>query len=344
MSTIVASSFSTLPTRSPLCRRRPRLTLFDSWPVYVASARCFSATSAPRTEGDARFKALGREIVNDYAQLREKYAAPKHPIVLAHGLLGFSELKLAGDWLPAVEYWHGIESALSAQGSKVFCASVPPSHSIQTRAEKLAKDMGEVVAGESVNIIAHSMGGLDSRYMISHLKPQLKAANVKIKSLVTVATPHHGSTFSDYMLRTIGPEKLPKIYLAVDKAGLGTEAFEQLTRRYMEEEFNPSTPDDPAVRYFSFGACIDTPTPLSPFRLSHRVIKEEEGPNDGLVSVASSKWGTYKGTLVGVSHLDLINWSNRIKWRFRHWMGMNESFNAIAFYLDIADMLAKEDM
>lgn len=50
------------------------------------------------------------------------------------------------------------------------------------------------------------------------------------------------------------------------------------------------------------------------FRQSHRILEQLEGPNDGLVSVASSRWGSYKGTLVGVSHLDLINWSNRLKW------------------------------
>ena len=50
------------------------------------------------------------------------------------------------------------------------------------------------------------------------------------------------------------------------------------------------------------------------FRQSHRIIQDVEGPNDGLVSVESSKWGTYKGTLVGVSHLDLINWTNRLRW------------------------------
>jgi triacylglycerol lipase len=69
------------------------------------------------------------------------------------------------------------------------------------------------------------------------------------------------------------------------------------------------------------------------FALSHSVIKQREGGiNDGLVrydlelhyaksevntrSVASSQWGDYKGTLVGVSHLDLINWTNRLKWFF----------------------------
>jgi triacylglycerol lipase len=66
-----------------------------------------------------------------------------------------------------------------------------------------------------------------------------------------------------------------------------------------------------------------------------------EGPNDGLVSVASSHWGGkkgYKGTLMGVSHLDLINWSNRLKWLAGEVMGQRRNFNAIAFYLDIAGM------
>lgn len=69
-------------------------------------------------------------------------------------------------------------------------------------------------------------------------------------------------------------------------------------------------------RYFSYGATI-SPSFWSVFRQSHGVIEQEEGPNDGLVSVASSKWGGkngYKGTLIGVSHLDLINWTNRLRW------------------------------
>lgn len=65
--------------------------------------------------------------------------------------------------------------------------------------------------------------------------------------------------------------------------------------------------------YFSYGAAMQ-PSFWSMFRLSHRVLQEVEGYNDGLVSVASSKWGKYKGTLEGASHLDLINWTNRLKW------------------------------
>ncbi|KAF7543867.1 hypothetical protein G7046_g9917 [Stylonectria norvegica] len=82
----------------------------------------------------------------------------------------------------------------------------------------------------------------------------------------------------------------------------------------MEDEFNPQTPDAEGVRYFSYGAKVERVPLLSPFRQSHRILMEEEGPNDGLVSVKSSRWGTYKGTLLEVSHLDLINWSNRVRY------------------------------
>lgn len=64
-----------------------------------------------------------------------------------------------------------------------------------------------------------------------------------------------------------------------------------------------------------------------------------EGPNDGLVSVESSKWGEYKGTLDNVSHLDLINWTNRLRWYIWELTGGKQrNFNAIAFYLHITGM------
>lgn len=97
---------------------------------------------------------------------------------------------------------------------------------------------------------------------------------------------------------------------------------------------------DSRHRYFSYGAAVD-PSIWSVFRLSHKILAAEEGPNDGLVSVASSRWGGeggYKGTLMGVSHLDLINWSNRLKWLAGEVTGQRRNFNAIAFYLDIAGM------
>ncbi|KAK3294983.1 Alpha/Beta hydrolase protein [Chaetomium fimeti] len=291
---------------------------------------------------DARIKGLGKEIADEYALLRDSYKAPKHPIVLAHGLLGFAELKLAGSYLPSIHYWHGIREALSANHAEVITASVPPSGSIEKRAAKLAEDIEAQAHGKSVNIVAHSMGGLDARYMISQLQP----TSFKVKSLITVATPHHGSPFADYLIDGIGPNYLPRLYHLWERTtGWEPNAFAQLTTKYMAEEFNPKTPNNPTVRYFSYGATVKHKPPLlSPFRHAHRVIEEREGPNDGLVSVESSKWGSYKGTLLGVNHLDLINWSNRLRFTVQKWMGHPPSFNAVAFYLDIGDMLAEEGL
>jgi hypothetical protein len=121
----------------------------------------------------------------------------------------------------------------------------------------------------------------------------------------------------------------------MDFVGMETGAFKQLTCEYMADSFNPRTPDDESVRYYSYGASFE-PHLLSLFRKSHRVIKHLEGPNDGLVSVNSSRWGTYCGTLNNVNHLDLINWTNRLRWYFWKLTGKKRNFNAIAFYLDIA--------
>ncbi|MCJ1343356.1 hypothetical protein MMC31_001549 [Peltigera leucophlebia] len=247
--------------------------------------------------------------------------------------MGFDEIRLAGRFLPSVHYWRGITEALRANGIEVITASVPASASIEQRAAKLSTEIEMKAGGKSVNIIAHSMGGLDARYMISRLKP----LNVNVLSLTTIASPHRGSAFADYMLDRIGQERLSHVYGMLRKLRIETGAFSQLTRRYMQEDFNPKTPDREGVRYFSYGATV-TPSIWSAFRRSHRIIEEAEGPNDGLVSVRSSRWGGdngYKGTLVGVSHLDLINWTNRLRWLIWQLAGNKRNFNAVAFYLDI---------
>ncbi|KAG9233211.1 Alpha/Beta hydrolase protein [Amylocarpus encephaloides] len=267
-----------------------------------------SEPAYPRGSVDSRISELGRTIEDDFATIREKYATPKHPIVLAHGLLGFDELKLGGRFFRGVQYWRGITDALRANGIEVIIASVPASARIEERAAKLSRDIAEKAGGKSVNIIAHSMGGLDARYMISRLQPE----RVNVLSLTTIASPHRGSSFADFFINELGPDYLPRIYGWLSNRGIDTGAFKQLTQQYMKEDFNPNTPDAPGVRYFSYGACVD-PGILSPFKHSHIIVQKREGPNDGLVSVESAMWGTYKGTLIGVSHLDLINWTNHLQ-------------------------------
>ncbi|ORX96356.1 Alpha/Beta hydrolase protein [Clohesyomyces aquaticus] len=295
-------------------------------------------SSTPRYRNDPRLSGIGRVIEDEFAVIREKYEAPKNTIVLAHGLLGFDELRLAGQVLPGIQYWRGITEALQEKGIDVYTAAVPASGSIEARAEKLVGSIARQVKGKHVNIIAHSMRGLDSRYMLSRLRP----TDFKVLSLTTVATPHRGSAFADYMFETIGPSQIKRIYKVMESFRFETGAFSQLTRQYMADSFNPRTPDVDGIEYYSYGASLE-PSFWSVFGASHKIIKRIEGGlNDGLVSVSSSQWGQYQGTLIGVSHLDLINWTNRLKWFLWELTGSKRNFNAIAFYLDIADMLAKK--
>lgn len=74
--------------------------------------------------------------------------------MLAHGLLGFDELRLAGYIVPGIHYWRGITEALNAKGVEVIVAAVPASGSIEARAEKLIESISRKAKGKDVNIIA----------------------------------------------------------------------------------------------------------------------------------------------------------------------------------------------
>ena len=81
--------------------------------------------------------------------------APKYPIVLCHGLLGFDELRLVGKFIPAIAYWRGIGEALKALGVEVITTTVPASGSIEARAASLLEQIEKKAAGRSVNLIGY---------------------------------------------------------------------------------------------------------------------------------------------------------------------------------------------
>jgi triacylglycerol lipase len=45
--------------------------------------------------------------------------------------------------------------------------------------------------------------------------------------------------------------------------------------------------------------------------LPYQIVNRAEGPNDGVVSVASAKWGEHTDLWDG-DHLNLVNWPNRM--------------------------------
>jgi triacylglycerol lipase len=116
------------------------------------------------------------------------------------------------------------------------------------------------------------MGGLDCRYLTSHLSDR----SFNVLSLTTIATPHRGSAFADHFLSTLGKDRLPQLLALLDMLPIGGgdgKAFEFLTLDNMRK-FNEETPNVPGVKYFSWGATYDpglidtwnTPTPSSSTR------------------------------------------------------------------------------
>jgi triacylglycerol lipase len=105
--------------------------------------------------------------------------------------------------------------------------------------------------------------------------------------------------------------------------------------------FNEQTPDVEGVRYFSWGAWYE-PGLIDTWKYPHSVIMEQEGPNDGLVSVESSRWGQYLGTLEDVNHLDLVGWVNPARYKWAEITGREIKFRPATFYLGVADWLAGE--
>ena len=116
------------------------------------------------------------------------------PIVLVHGLFGFDSLRL-GPWLVA-HYFQGIPEALRAVGNRVLVASLSPTGGIADRARQLQELLDRESPHEPVHLLAHSMGGLDSRYLISRL-----GMSDRVLTLTTLGTPHRGTTFADWGVR-----------------------------------------------------------------------------------------------------------------------------------------------
>ena len=232
----------------------------------------------------------------------------RYPILLIHGA-GFRDLK----W-PV--YWGRIPGVLEGRGAALFYGNQDCWASVETNAAALTERIDEVLAetgAEKVNLIAHSKGGLEARMAASSL-----GCGAKIASITTVATPHHGSRTLDRLM------KLPKgvfslaalavnnwIRLVGDKKPDFLKVCQGFTTGHMEE-FNRENPDVPGVFYQSY-ACVMS-HPFSDINLStaNFILNRIEGPNDGLVSVASASWGENVHVLRsavfrGVSHLDAID-------------------------------------
>lgn len=106
-----------------------------------------------------------------------------------------------------------------------------------------------------------------------------------MRSLTTIATPHRGSAFADFIVEDlIGSARVTALLGVLASVGVKAGAFDDLTTTKMRR-FNAETPDDPRVKYFSYGAEF-TPSWSNAFRMSWGIMHEREGTSPaGLFAV-----------------------------------------------------------
>lgn len=242
--------------------------------------------------------------------------APKlrHPVLLAHGVLGFDRIQVAGK---SQAYFRGVPEVLARRGVEVHLVRMPGLGSVAERAEHLARAVRSIDA-KKVNVIAHSMGGLDARYAISAL-----GISKKVASLTTIGSPHRGTPIADLGTGLLG-DKL-KLRGLLEKLGLEVGAFYDLTTQRMTT-FNAQVPDAKGVSY----GCYLAHLPQGPRGSSsvlwpvYRYLHGKAGENDGLVPVASQSWGEVLGQ-IEADHWGQIGWST--------------AFDAPAFYANVVEEL-----
>lgn len=264
-------------------------------------------------------------------------AAPRYPLVLVPGLLGF--IRLLG-----YSYWYGIITALRRQGAWVFPVLVSAVHSSEVRGEQLLERIAQILketGADKVHLIGHSQGALTARYAAA-LKPEWVA------SVTSVAGPNHGSELADFLQRKAaqgswrerllaavlrgvarcmawletgykGP-RLP-VDVAAAQQSLTTEGVAAFNR-----QFPQGLPDTwggegaaevNGVRYYSWSGTLQPGItdrggnrfdgPNRACRIFARTFRREAGHCDGMVGRYSSHLGTVIGDDFPLDHFDIVN-------------------------------------
>jgi Predicted acetyltransferases and hydrolases with the alpha/beta hydrolase fold len=284
-----------------------RLALIFAW--WIPVANIFLVWHCCRVIHREYFFSVAKKELNE-SRKESEICKTNYPILLVHGIFW-------RDW-QLFHYWGRIPKELIRNGATVYYGHQQSAAPIEVVAGELKKQILQILEQakcEKVNIIAHSKGGLDARYMISCL-----GMEDYVGSLTTICTPHSGSVLLDRILKRIPDSALHTIakrYNAMYKklgdtepdfyAGvhdLTTEQCVQLNRMAVNKE---------KVLYQSIASQMNSFFSAGfPLNVGYAVLRHTEGENDGFVSIKSSKWGNYLGCFCtkrrrGVSHGDMID-------------------------------------
>lgn len=115
----------------------------------------------------------------------------RYPVVLVHGLAGFDTI--------LIDYFYGVKQVLHSVGAtEVYTPQLSAVNYSEVRGEQLLgylEELSAITGAAKFNLIGHSQGGIDSRYVAS-VRPDLVA------SVTSVGSPHFGSKTADFVVGT----------------------------------------------------------------------------------------------------------------------------------------------
>lgn len=138
-------------------------------------------------------------------------------VYLVPGFFGFAAF---GDFAYFAHVRDHVAAWLERRGIEATVHDAPtfPTKSLRRRAARLVEIVSETAVGDGpIHLVGHSTGGLDARLVASPhaaLGEAHAAFAPRIRSAVTVATPHHGSPVAAFFTGLMGQRLLRLLSLA----------------------------------------------------------------------------------------------------------------------------------
>jgi len=259
------------------------------------------------------------------------YTKTQYPVVLAHGLGGFNKL------FGVVDYFYGIPQDLMRNGTDVYATKTSAVNNSEVRGEQLLQQVKTITAVSGkpkVNLLGHSQGGIDIRY-VAGVAPEYVA------SVTAVSSPEQGSKTADDVLKTISATgvvgdatlgfleliggftdvssgtsiwKLQKqdgwkslVALSTDGAARFNAKFPAaMPTRYCGQPANTRVN---GIKYYSFSGVgqVTNILDVGDAALALTSLSFKGEANDGVVSACSSRLGQVIREDYRMNHLDAVN-------------------------------------
>lgn len=142
-----------------------------------------------------------------------------HHVYLIPGFLGFANL---GEIFYFGHVRRFLAVQLAAQGidAQIHVVHPPPTASLPRRAARIAETIAETApdGAAPLHLIGHSSGGLDARLLMAPevalpTSLDVERLSARIHSVVTVATPHHGTPLASFFTTLRGQKLLQVLSL-----------------------------------------------------------------------------------------------------------------------------------